>query len=377
MRDLRKPTEQYSIFVVDDMEVILKLISHSLKCFNVKTFKNAEEALNVLTTEKPDLIITDVEMPKINGFEFCRKIKADPELSHIPVIFLTSLDQNTALAEALSSGGTDFIDKNTIKGEAVKLRIENVLKLQEFANEGLELAAETKKFLRVICHDVANPLSVVKSYAHILEKKLQAANAFEPHEKYFTKMSKAILQIQNILEDVRSTYARAEKGEQLEVKNVSLKTVVDNLVYIIQDKIAQKELFLDVFPIDANLKVIAHEGILQNQILGNLLSNAIKFTKKGGNISVLTEASENEVNISVIDSGVGIPSDLMQILFDPSQNTSRPGTDDEKGTGFGLPIVKDYIEQMGGAISVSSNDIAIDPSAHGTTFKVTLKKSVA
>lgn len=373
---LKKPLSDYKIYIVDDIKIMLKLISSFLPGFDIHTFNHPHDILEAIKKDPPDLILSDVEMPGMTGFELCKKIKEDKKTAHIPVIFLTVLDQNSTLKEALYSGGSELIDKNNMNGETVSLRVKNVLKLQELSQEGMEMAASMRKLLRVISHDLANPLAIAKASSKLLRRKLQDHDD-EKVLALVDGVEQGTDRMVAILNDIKDFQVRQEKGESIQLENVSVLKAIEDSIFLVEDRLKKKNIFLDIAPIDENLQAIAHHGILTNQVVGNLLSNSLKFTKEEGNITILVEESGSEITINVGDNGVGIPKELIKDIFDPTKNTSRPGTNNEKGTGFGLPIVKEYVNQMGGEIVVESNDIETDPTDHGTTFSIKLRKAVA
>ena len=184
------------------------------------------------------------------------------------------------------------------------------------------------------------------------------------------KIQKPIDAIEGIIQQVRYWEVAQSGKMSLNVKEVSLNKSIEFVLDIFEEQIKKKnlEIILDVEGDNHSIK--ADKATLESQILSNILSNAVKFSENEGRIEIKIHKVEEFHCVVIRDYGVGIPKSLLEILFDASKKTSRLGTAGELGTGFGMPIVKTYVEKFGGHMEISSVSKEVDEKSCGTTFKV-------
>lgn len=389
---------QADILVVDDNPTNLDLLSGLLQDhqFHVRAATSGRLALTVARTFKPALILLDINMPQMNGFEVCTLLKADPATCDIPVIFISALDETIDKVRAFEVGGVDYVTK-PFQIEEVLARVNSQLRIsrlqqelieknealtqantdlsasrQELAEANIQLRemAEIKaNFTAMLVHDLKSPLSVVKATLDFLSidgDVVAGPYGALVHASVKT-ISKILAMIGELLEvfrtDSKEIHLRRESVKFTEflkefLENTRIAAQSENLVLETTISPALPEMTIDV-------------GKLE-RALSNLLSNAIKFTPAGGTISV--EASEvmhmqsgvgrTAVLIRISDTGEGIESDVLPIIFDPyRQGQSGKG---RLGVGLGLAIVKRIVEAHGGTISATSQP------GQGTTFTLLL-----
>lgn len=350
--------------------------------YELFSFIKPLEALEKMEEINPDIFLLDVEMDDLNGFELCEKIRNIPKLKETPIIFITSLDDTESLEKGLKVGGTEFLNKDMNPYE-LNLRINNLIKLcslnQEIRekNSLLEQKSETYRILvRLLCHDIANPLTMQTLYIDRLKKSDLLKN--DPTlEKSLTSLSKSLEQILNIIDHVRQISAIEDGKLVLNISSVNLEEVFEEVKFSFEERLKSKNINLEVIsPINTKLSVMADKTSITHQVIANLLSNALKFSFEGQKIILSYEEKGDKVEIRVEDHGVGIPESMVQDLFKSHVKTSRAGTNKEKGTGFGLPLVKSYVEKYGGEIRVESTTKEINPTNHGTTFILSLNKAI-
>ena len=237
-----------------------------------------------------------------------------------------------------------------------------------------EFLMEKEHLLKVVCHDIGNPLNVVTGCIHLME--MENPNFSDDAQEAWVRLKKATGNINQILCDVREVAAASNQKIQLDLQPVSLVDVIEKSVHQLNHRIEEKNLTVSITnEASPTALVDADPTKLGNHIVDNLLTNAIKFSFPGEKIDLILSESEQGVSFCVRDYGTGIPRDLQQVLFDPNAHTNRTGTDGEKGTGFGLPIVKLYVEKHLGQIEVSSKNKEEFPLNHGTSFSVTLPRA--
>ncbi|MDQ3234193.1 MAG: HAMP domain-containing histidine kinase, partial [Pseudobdellovibrionaceae bacterium] len=305
-------------------------------------------------------------------------------LIHI-VKYLESNDQSQPLKLARSQSTEDELDVmvqsiNT-KNNEIQDKIQTIenhkLELQNSVDEktqALTKTAETKAtLLRVLCHDLSNPLVLITGLLELF------ANNRIPDEKKQAKyktLSRAAQLMADILCNVREMEAVDSGKRNITITPVNLDRMFDDLNLIFRDRLSEKQICLEIEnELPDGIGVLADPVSLSNHVFNNLVSNALKFSFPGSTVHVLARVEEDLVHVSITDTGVGMSEEIAEAIFDPTRQTTRPGTAGEKGTGFGMPIVKSFVEKYGGRIQVESVSAEINPSAHGTTFHLYLKKA--
>ena len=389
---------QTDILVVDDNPTNLDLFSGLLQDhqFHVRAVTSGRLALTVARTFKPALILLDINMPQMNGFEVCTQLKADPATCDIPVIFISALDETIDKVRAFEVGGVDYVTK-PFQIEEVLARVNSQLRIarlqhelieknaaltqanadlsasrQELAEANIQLRemAEIKaNFTAMLVHDLKSPLSVVKATLDFLS--IDGDVVAGPYGALVHASVKTISKILAMIGELLEVFRTDSKEIHLRRESVKFTEFLKEFLENTRIAAQSENLVLET-TISPNLPEMAIDVGKLERALSNLLSNAIKFTPAGGTISV--EASEvmhmqsgvgrTAVLIRISDTGEGIESDVLPIIFDPyRQGQSGKG---RLGVGLGLAIVKRIIEAHNGTISATSQ------LGKGTTFTLLL-----
>ncbi len=306
-------------------------------------------------------------------------------LIHI-VRYLESNDQSRPLKLERRQHSEDELDvmvqSINNKNDEIREKIQTIenhkVELQNTVDEktqALSKTAETKAtLLRVLCHDLSNPLVLITGLLELF------ANNRIPDDKKQAKyktLSRAAQLMADILSNVREMEAVDSGKRNITITPVNLERMFDDLNLIFRDRLFEKQICLEIEnELPDNIGVLADPVSLSNHVFNNLVSNALKFSFPGSKVRIVARAEGDQVHVSISDTGVGMSEEIAQAIFDPTRQTTRPGTAGEKGTGFGMPIVKSFVEKYGGRIQVESTSAEINPSAHGTTFHLYLKKAV-
>ncbi|MCX6128573.1 MAG: sensor histidine kinase, partial [Proteobacteria bacterium] len=230
-------------------------------------------------------------------------------------------------------------------------------------------AVANRNLVRVIVHDIANPLNIILNYSDVIDRNdLNVVDA----QKYLQKIHKAAEHQHEIIEHVRELEALNSGKMRIKLVPVSVQESIDTLKDFLQKKFEDKNIVFDVIGSDPELYVMAEQRSFVYNVLANLVSNAIKFSPDGSHIRCEIEASEKFVNMTIADQGIGMEADLLAQIFEISSPTTRLGLNGEKGTGFGLPIVKSYMDKYEAQLSVESRAIEDDALQHGTRFTLIL-----
>ncbi len=366
--------KNFSILVVDDNKENLKVVSNFLKVegYQIALAISASDALKILQDTPIDLILLDVMMPQTDGFSFCRQLKEDDRFSELPIIFLTAKTETKDLVEGFQAGGVDYITKPFQKEELIA-RVNNHIALSHARRQIRDQAEEISKINRtkdrlysVIAHDIKSPFSNISMLISSL-----AEGYLEPGSEEFNEI------LMSINESTQETYellekllqwTRSQTGDlELSPEAIQVDELIASVCRLLNPQAGKKEISLE-HQAEKDLVIEADRNMLQS-ILQNLISNAIKFTEKGGKVSVEASRDNQQAVICVTDNGVGMTREIMEKMFtDQGQLTTR-GTADEKGSGLGLLLVRDFTEKNNGTIDVESTP------GSGSSFTLTFNLS--
>jgi len=377
MSDNPNAPEKPTILLVDDTSDNIALLTLLLRgTYKTKVATNGPRALEVAQAESPpDLILLDIMMPDMDGFEVCRRMKESDTLRDIPIIFLSALTETTDKVKAFNAGGVDYITK-PFQGEEVRARVSTHLKIrrlqaeleeqnrkiQESYDKLSQLTAQKDEFIRIASHDLKNPLMCVLGFATIIEETLKSGGGIdESTQSFVSKIVESAQLMQKIIEDFLDFNA-LEDGqlrlnfEPMELNQTAVKAVEQNQAY------ADSKSIPISLELAESLPVVSADANRIRQVVENLVSNAIKFSTAGSPVIVRTRAAEEGVTTEVIDSGPGLSDEDMGKLFVKYAKLSNKPTGGEKSSGLGLAICKQLIEMHGGRVGVRNN-----PEA-GATF---------
>lgn len=361
------------ILAVDDQPNNLKVIAGVLGDeYQLSIANNGHNALKILDKLVPDLILLDIMMPGMDGFEVCHEIKLRPQLKDIPIIFLTAKTEISDIVKAFEAGAVDYIFKPFNPLE-VKARVNSQLQLfhtsrqlkelnyklavsqqeLELTNVKLEMLNKQKdKFFSVIAHDLKTPFNNVIAITGLISESL-ASKEQESLLEYVTMLrnttDKAMDLLMNLLEWAKSQTGNLKFTPGL-IQPIS---IIQDVLAIYQESIRAKSLIVN-FDCNPDYEFFGDQPMIAT-VLRNLLGNAIKFSLAGGVIYLkVNRLADGSTQFSVKDFGIGISSDLLPLLFVLGANTGRPGTRGEPSSGLGLMLCKDFVERHGGSITVES-----------------------
>ncbi len=353
-----------NILIVDDVAANLKVLGDILKTdgYKVRPVPNGILALQVAKKEKPDLILLDIMMPDMDGFEVCRRLKEIQELQNVPIIFISALNDTSDIVKALSIGGVDYITK-PFQAEEVKARVATHIKIHQQSKELQKLMADKDRFISILGHDLKSPFNSILGLSSLLKTNIRDYDVAEI-EDFADLINKAAQSTYTLLEDLL-TWARTQSGKlPFEPQYLNLAAIFYSALDTLKLNAQSKNITINYLA-ERSIEVFADVNMLQT-VLRNLLSNAIKFTRTGDNIEVYAEVNQKTVTIIVSDNGIGMEQKNVVKLFDITQKYTSAGTANEKGTGLGLLLCKDFVEKHGGKIWVESE------VGKGSDFKFSL-----
>lgn len=354
-----------NILVVDDkpdnLRLLVKLLSG--QGYQVRPVLSGKLALSGAQAIPPDLILLDVMMPEMDGFETCRQLKASSKTKGIPIIFLTAKVSAEDIVAGFNLGAVDYITKPFNQMELLT-RVKTHLTLKFNTESMLAESRKQKELLHVLCHDLVNQVS---NNSVIWELMLENPTKVNDLKEYMSIGFKNILDIITL---VREMSVLDEGKYKLELQNSNLKRLINRSHEILKHVFLKKNIDMEV-DVDGQITVHVEETSMLNSVINNLLTNAVKFSFPNTKIAVTAKDEQDRVILTIRDFGIGIPKEIIGDLFDESKNTFRVGTAGELGTGYGLPLVKKFIDLYGGKIEVASWQKETD---HGTEIRIELKK---
>ena len=361
----------YKILIVDDVvsNVLLLKILLTKEKFQICTANNGTQCIEQAKKEKPDLILLDVMMPDLNGFDTAVILKKDPETLDIPIIFLTALNNPSDLVKGFQVGANDFLTKPFNKEELV-MRVMHQIQLVAAKriivqqNEELRRTISNRdKMYSVIAHDLRSPMASIRMVLNL------AVNVVSPDvvgEEIFSLLDKANREseethdlLDNLLKWTKSQTGRLSVVYQ----DLDLDDIVPGVVDIFMMIAEMKKIKLQYLSAEEKVIVRADNDMIKT-VIRNFISNAIKFTPEGKGIDVFYKREGDFVRVCVRDYGVGIAADRIDSIFHKGETTY--GTGGEEGSGLGLQLCQDFARKNGGDAYVESVE------GEGSTFSFTI-----
>ncbi|NCA85586.1 MAG: hybrid sensor histidine kinase/response regulator [Clostridia bacterium] len=364
------------ILLVDDNPINIRVAAKILRShnYNISFSQSGKDALEKTQKVPFDLILLDVMMPDMDGYEVCRLLKENPVTDKIPVIFLTAKTEPESIVRGFDVGGADYVTK-PFHGQELLARVETHIRLRQSleqlkqTNQLLTESNDTKdKMFSIISHDLLGPFGSIRESLEMLATNQVVMD--DESMKHFVKalwqsIGNAYALLENLL-----YWARNQQGQMIyKPRLVDLNQAVHETYDLLAGMAQIKDITLKSNLIE-NYTAYADKNAVKT-ILRNLVSNAIKFTNPGGTITTrIIGKDDGYVEVSVHDDGVGMTQETMGRLFSgKSKNDPKWGTSGEKGVGLGLIITKEFIEKHNGTIRIDSTP------GEGSTFYFTLPKN--
>jgi len=353
---------QNKVLVVDDNPNTLSLLFDALEeaQFKVLIAEDGKSVLKRIKYLKPDIILLDIMMPEMDGFETCEHLKANEDSKNIPIIFMSALTDTVDKVKGFKIGAVDFITK-PVQLDEVLVRLNTHLSIHNLQNQLIQQNAELKKskelaesanhaksaFLANMSHELRTPLNGILGYAQILQREQNVKN--KQGLDIIQRSGEHLLTLINDILDL----SKIEAGKlDINPDKLHLPNFLSDIEFLFNMRAKQKEIeFVYETVSELPNSVYADEKRLR-QILLNLLSNAIKFTKQG-QVKLIVKYQTNKIHFEIEDSGEGIAADELDNIFSPFKQVGKQSEQSE-GTGLGLAITKTLIEMMSGKLEVTS-----------------------
>ena len=365
----------YKILIVDDVvsNVLLLKILLTNEKFQVCTASNGKMCIEMAKKEHPDLILLDVMMPDINGFDTAVVLKKDEETKDIPIIFLTALNTPQDLVHGFQVGANDFLTKPFNKEELVmrvtqQISLVAAKRIIEKQNAELKATLSNRdKMYSVIAHDLRSPMASIRMVLNLVVQSASVETVGPELYMLLDQANRESEEVHDLLDNLLK-WTKSQTGRlNVVLQELDLNDIVPGVVEIF-DVIAQtKHITLELKKTDAPLKVTADNDMLKT-VLRNFMSNAVKFSPENSTIQIIMANEGDFARVSVKDQGVGIAADRLGSIFHKGETTY--GTGGEEGSGLGLQLCQDFARKNGGDCYVES----VEGEGSTFSFTVPLKK---
>jgi two-component system, sensor histidine kinase and response regulator len=360
------------VLIVDDnpnnIQVVATIMAE--RSYELGIAMNANEAYKFLEENTPELILLDIDMPEIDGYEVCSTLKRNPKYKDIPIIFLTVKEEKEDVVKAFDLGAVDYVTKPFNRKELIS-RVRTHISLKkakdelEKKNVELEKAMKMKDdFLLLMTHEFKTPINVI----HAALQTIESIYGHELHEnikKYLKSIKlnsfRQLRLVNNLLDITRIN----TEHFKIQKRNEDIVFISQSIINSVDIYAKQKGVELN-FASDLQCLEMAIDDEKYERILLNLLSNAIKFTPKDKSIYVNISCKNRKAVITVRDEGIGIPKEKQDLIFERFGQVDSTLSRQAEGTGVGLSLVKSLVSAMGGKITVHSEE------GEGSTFTITL-----
>ena len=362
---------EYKILIVDDVisNVLLLKILLTNEKFQVCTANNGTTCIEQAKKEHPDLILLDVMMPDISGFDTAVILKKDEETKDIPIIFLTALNTPADLVHGFKVGASDFLTKPFNKEELV-MRVTQQISLvaakRIIEKQNAELRATLNnrdKMYSVIAHDLRSPMASIRMVLNLVVASTSPELVGPELYELLDKANKESEDVHDLLDNLLK-WTKSQTGRlNVVIQDLDLNDIIPGVVDIFEMIAETKHIKLNLQMAEGPLVVTADNDMLKT-IVRNFLSNAIKFSPENSSIDIIMSKDADFAKVSVRDHGVGIAANRLGSIFHKGETTY--GTSGEEGSGLGLQLCQDFAQKIGGDCTVESVE------GEGSTFSVTI-----
>lgn len=374
------------ILLVDDEPRNLRILEGILAPlrYDLRRASSGQQALEQVEIDPPGLVLLDVMMPGLSGFDVCRRLKEEEATRFVPVVLVTALSERESRIAGIEAGADDFISK-PVDGQELRVRVKSLLRIKQLhdelqrrtadlersnqqlaeANEQLteanrQIQENTRRksdFLARMSHDLRTPMNAIVGYTRILMRK--AGDVLDPRQfRNLENIQTSSGNLLNLINEILDL-SKVEAGRiEVRPRDVDLGRLAGECAASVAPLVSPGVELVEQF---AGVPVVRTDPDILRKVLMNLLGNAVKFTARG-TITLSVQPVGDQVELSVADTGVGIPAADLPFVFEEFRQVERQGSSEKEGTGLGLAIARRSVELLGGSIWAESE------VGEGTTF---------
>lgn len=345
------------ILIVDDTpsNVVILIDLLQDEGYIIHEARDGQAAVDMVPTVMPDLILMDINMPRLNGFEACRRLKSSPATKDIPVVFISAWGELDDKINGFRAGGVDYITR-PFQVEEVIARVRTHITIARQHRQIMALNKLKDQLVRTVSHDLKNPLTGVRGYTDLLLDEQDPAERQRMVVLIRRSADRMYRLITNLLD-----LTRIQEGLQLERRTVQVSQLIQEALNDFEVQAQARQIQMAMELPNGDLKVSV-DPLRMGQVVANLLSNAVKYARR--QVIVRGEQIEDRLHLSIIDDGPGIPQEMQSRLFEAFYRAPTDTNRKVEGTGLGLSIAQGIVQQHGGIIRLHS------VVGEGTMFEV-------
>ena len=364
------------VLIVDDNPKALAIAKARLKKEVLEVFcvENGRRCVEIARKEKPDLILLDLDMPDISGFEVCQILKDDIALCAIPVIFLTASDNNEDRVKGLDLGAVDYVTKpfdvfelrarvraalrtKKLQDQLAALNLELEERVEQRTSEIKQLLRQKDAFINQLSHDLKTPLTPLVALLPMVESRTD-----DPESKRMLNMvMDNVDYMKNLTERTLQLARLNSSGVILKLEKVDLVSEIKNTIDSLSPVFEENSINVvnnTVSPLD-----VEADRMLIKELIHNIISNAVKYTNGVGSVTFNSFLNDDTVGISITDTGIGMTMEQQKRVFEEFYKTDD-ARNDRSSTGLGLAICRSIIEKHGGSIKAESPGLGQGTTMH-------------
>lgn len=367
---MNNSASEFKILIVDDVPTNVMLVQAILKKegYTLLTANSGRKALDIAQSQHPHLILLDIMMPEMDGYEVLQHLRSNPETNNIPVIIMSALSDMQSIIKGYQLGAIEYVTKPFQREELLK-RVAHRYELFSIKRikQELENTIESRDTLySVIAHDLRSPLGSLKMMNNailmLVEKDKVGSEVYEMLQMMNKTSEEIFLLLDNLLKWAKNRLNKQHIFKQ----QTDINSIIDSTAEIYKPMATQKGISLITSNLQNELMGLVDIDMLKT-VVRNLISNAMKFSYNGGSITLTSQIDGDFVIISVKDTGKGIRKEDQDKVLNSNTHFTTFGTNNEKGSGLGLMLCKDFVELHGGKMWFESEE------NKGTTFFFSLK----
>jgi len=355
------PDARPLVLIVEDEPDVAELIRYNLarEGFATLIAESGDKAVEMALRSTPDLVLLDIMLPGMNGWEVCQAIRNSANGRHVPIIMVSALTTEENRIKGLSLGADDYISK-PFSVQELLIKTRNSVSRHARIKELSARQQEQDNSTRYLLHEMRSAISIIGGFSSLAARKSE-------NSTYLAHINSSAHHMESLLDDV-ALLAKLEKGHgSLPREEVDIADIIASLAESFRETAGTSHISLATGA-PSSLKVVANAAAFR-QILTNLISNAIKYNRDHGTVRITCEAVDDKGVLSVIDTGSGIRKEDQESVFNKFYRAR--GSEGVPGSGLGLYIAKLLAEAMGGSISVTSS------LGEGSTFSLFLERPAA
>ena len=358
--------KNYKILIVEDNQENIDLLYYFLspQGYDLTAVMDGVEAMKVVETRKPDLILLDIMLPKLDGFAVCERLKKNSDTKSIPIIMLTALKDLKDKIKSLEVGADDFISK-PFENVELLARVKSLLRLKEYHDEierkSIELEKKNQSLLQMddfkedlinlIVHDMKNPLFVIQGNLQMMSMGMDK-NALDYLKKYTSRIERSSQQLLRMVVNLLDISRIQDGTIELKKEQLDIKHVIDEVAKSLKDlpENENKEIKIEI---DENISFVSSDKSIMERVIDNLLSFAAHNVEADGKISIKIEKNNNDsIRLAVTDNGTQIPKKFHDKIFEKFSQAEIKENGYKIGRGLGLTFCKMAIEAHGGSMKL-------------------------